>query len=126
MGGYVQNVLNQEDNEESNDSVLIHIRKAGQHGVNGTYRRHHGDENRYTGLGRYNAEDVEYCIEIRIVGGQKIWHLSCYTGNPSEPPVDFYKAKVNESCAYPSRVRWEPASLLGTFPSPRVSVSYFK
>ena len=67
MGGFVQNMHNQENDEESNDSVLINLRQAGQHGVNGTYRRHHGDRNKYTQLGRYNAEDVEYYIQIRIM-----------------------------------------------------------
>jgi len=119
-------IQNQENDEESIGSVLIHLRKAGQHGVNGTYQRHHGYKNKYTSRGRYNGEDVEYYIELRVVGGQKMWYLSCPTGNPSEPPVDFYKAQVNERCAYPSRVRWEAASLHGTFPSPKVSESYFR
>mmetsp|Transcript_15131 Transcript_15131/g.27353 ORF Transcript_15131/g.27353 Transcript_15131/m.27353 type:complete len:209 (-) Transcript_15131:166-792(-) len=132
MGGFVQNSSansnnTQENSEESNGSILITVRRAGQHGVNGTYRRHHGDEpNRYTQLGRFNAADVEFCIEIRIIDGTKFWYLTCHTGNPSEAPVDFYKARVNGRCAYPSRVTWEPATLYGILPSPRVTVSYFE
>lgn len=125
IGGYVQGVQNRENDEGFDDSILIHIQNAGQNGVNGTYRRHHGDYiRRYTSMGRYNGEDVEYYIELRVVDGTKMWYLSCHTGNPSEPQVDFYRAKVNE-CAYPYRVRWEAATILGTFPAPRVAVSHF-
>lgn len=126
MGGFVKNgIQNQENDEESTGSVLIRLRKAGQPGVNGTYSRHHGERNKYSKIGSYNGESVDYYIELRVVDGQKMWYLSCNTGNPSEPPVDFYKAQVNEQCAYPARVRWEAASLHGTFPSPKVSDSYF-
>eukprot|EP00584_Thalassiosira_punctigera_P019467 CAMPEP_0172555554 /NCGR_PEP_ID=MMETSP1067-20121228/58554_2 /TAXON_ID=265564 ORGANISM="Thalassiosira punctigera, Strain Tpunct2005C2" /NCGR_SAMPLE_ID=MMETSP1067 /ASSEMBLY_ACC=CAM_ASM_000444 /LENGTH=200 /DNA_ID=CAMNT_0013344079 /DNA_START=127 /DNA_END=729 /DNA_ORIENTATION=- len=126
MGGFLRGVRDQESDEDSDDNLLIHVRRAGQHGVNGTYQRHHGDKNRYTQLGRFDAEDVEYCIEIRIIDRIKFWYLSCHTGNPSEAPVDFYKARVNERCAYPSRVKWEPAALFGKVPTPRVSVSSFE
>lgn len=127
MGGYVQSIQNEESNEESTDSVLIHVREAGHQYVNGTYRRHHGDpKNKYTSIGRYEGQDVEYYIELRIMGGKKMWYLCCQTGNPSEPPIDFYRAKVNERCAYPSQVKWVSASLHGTFPAPKnVSVSHF-
>lgn len=135
MGGYVESIRNQvsEDDEENDDpnspdgGVLIHIRHAGQDGVNGTYRRHRGDDkNRYTAMGRYNGKDAEYAIELRILaGGKKMWYLSCQSSK-DEPPVEFYRAKVDERCAYPYRVRWEAATLMGTFPTPRVEVSHFQ
>ena len=109
------------------DRVLVHVLNAGQDGVNGTYRRHRGDPaGRYTSMGRYKGEDAEYSIELRVAadGGSGVWYLSCRAGNPGEPPVDFYRARVGE-CAYPYRVRWEAATLLGTFPAPRVEVSHF-
>jgi hypothetical protein len=115
-----------EEGSANDDGVLVHVQNAGRGGVNGTYRRHRGDPaGRYTSMGRYNGGDVEYCIELRVADdGAGMWYLSCRTGNPSEPPVDFYRAKVNE-CEYPYRVRWEAATLLGTFPAPRVVVSHF-
>ena len=131
MGGFVQSFRNTQNNDDKEShGILINIRKAGQHGVNGTYRKHDGEKSsKYTSMGRYNGNDVEYCIESRenSNNGQKYWYLCCYTGNnPNEPPVDFYKAQVNGICAYPARVRWEPATLNGTFPCPKVSISYFE
>ena len=114
-----------EGSDDSDNDVIVHIQSAGQKSVNGTYRRHDGEMNRYTSMGRYNGNDVEFFIELRVENGKKMWYLSCETGNPSEPPIEFYRAKVNERCAYPSRVRWEAATLCGTFPSPRASVSHF-
>ena len=128
MGGSVQMPQMEEDDgdDEHADDVLINIRRAGQGGVNGTYRRCREDRNRYRKCGRYGGEDVEYRIELRRVDDRKRWVLSCHAGNPSEPPILFYQATVNERCAYPSEVTWGPASLFGTFPSPRADVSYFR
>ena len=41
-----------------------------------------------------------------------------------EDPVDFYRATVNETCEYPSSVKWV-SSLIGMGPAPRSEVSYF-
>ncbi len=135
MGGYISNGIRNQvsyddnDDEMNNDStdggVLIHIRHAGQDGVNGTYRRHRGDDkNRYTAMGRFNGKDAEYAIELRVVDGKKMWYLTCQCSK-NEPAVEFYRARVDERCAYPYRVRWEAATLFGTFPAPRVEVSHF-
>ncbi|KAL3759505.1 hypothetical protein ACHAWU_000804 [Discostella pseudostelligera] len=136
MGGYISNSLRNQvsyddnDDDENSDSsdggVLIHIRHAGQDGVNGTYRRHRGDDkNRYTSMGRFNGKDAEYAIELRVVDGKKMWYLTCQCSK-NEPAVEFYRARVDERCAYPYRVRWEAATLFGTFPAPRVEVSHFR
>lgn len=134
MGGYVPCTHNSHDgndeHEESHtDKVLIQIRNAGQSGANGTYRRHCDTKNKYGRMGRYDGLDVEYFIDIRTdsESGRKSWYLSCDTGNPSEPPVDFYKATVNGRCAYPSKVKWEIVTLgLGSFPAPqKCTHSYF-
>ena len=126
MGGFVQAFANPDVTDETEDNVIIHIRNAGEKSVNGTYRRHHGEMNRYTSMGRYDGRDVEFFIELREVNGNKMWFLSCDTGgNPNEPAIDFYKVKVNERCAYPARVRWESAAIRGTFPAPKSSVSHF-
>jgi len=115
----------------------VHVRSAGQDGVNGTYRSHRGDPpGRYTSMGRYDGTDATYSIELRrVANGANAWYLSCSRsggGDPGDydPPgvrptvVDFYRAKVG-ACAYPYGVRWEAATLLGTYPAPRVAVSHF-
>lgn len=131
MGGSVEQCClnndstnNVDDDEHNADRIIIRVKDAGQHGVNRTYTRHHDDRNRYISMGRYDGEDVEYFIEMRVEN-KKIWYLGCQTGNPNEAPVDFYRAQVNERCAYPTRVRWESATIAGTFPSPKSDQYYF-
>ena len=128
MGGLVKSLNTQGSNIDDNeDSLLIHIRKAGQHGVNGTYRRHCHLKNKYTSMGRYDGRDVEYYIELRVNDNTKWWFLSCDLGqNPQggSDIIDFYKAKVNLRFAYPSHITWQAASFqYGTFPAPKVSDS---
>ena len=127
LGGRVKSMQTNNEEEGEDDSttkMLIHIRKAGQHAVNGTYRRHHHDKNRYTSMGRYDGKDVEYYIELRNVSGEKYWYLSAVDHcNPNDAPTDFYKAKVNLRFGYPCHVVWESATLYGTFPAPKVSMS---
>ena len=127
LGGRVKSMQTNDNTEEEDDfttKMLIHIRKAGQHAVNGTYRRHHHDKNRYTSMGRYDGKDVEYYIELRNVSGEKYWYLSAVDHcNPNDAPTDFYKAKVNLRFGYPCHVVWESATLYGTFPAPKVSMS---
>lgn len=143
-----------DDTDGGSSSILVHIRHAGQAGVNGTYRRHYNkinsdssnnnnntnNANRYTSIGRYDNQDVEYCIDLRTVttgngNTKRMWYLSCrplgtMKNNPttsnSEPfkVIDFYKGRVNE-CMYPHHILWEPASLLGTYPAPRSAISHF-
>lgn len=157
---------NDEDDDTvggSSSTILVHIRHAGQAGVNGTYRKHHYNKNndtadssnnnnnntdnaanRYTSIGRYNNQDVEYSIDLRTVttgGGtgntKRMWYLSCQplrtkkdptttSNNSSESfkTIDFYKGRVND-CMYPHHILWEPASLLGTYPAPRSAISHF-
>ena len=126
--------------DDDDGGVLVHVRDAGQDGVNGTYRRHRGDPpGRYTSMGRYGGSDAPYSIELRAGdddGARVWWYLSCSRseGDDDNDPsgkrrrqprvVDFYRAKVGE-CSYPYRVRWEAATLLGTYPPPRVAVSHF-
>lgn len=149
-----------DDTDGGSSSILVHIRHAGQAGVNGTYRKHYNknnidsssnnnntnnnNANRYTSIGRYDNQDVEYCIDLRTVtttGGsngnikQRIWYISCQplgaknNNNPTsagEPfkTIDFYKGRVND-CMYPHNILWEPASLAGTYPAPRSVISHF-
>ena len=149
-----------DDTDGGSSSILVHIRHAGQAGVNGTYRRHYNkinsdgssnsnnnnkNANRYTSIGRYDNQDVEYCIDLRTVtttgngNTKRMWYLSCRrplgtkkknnptaTSNSSDPfiVIDFYKGRVNE-CMYPHHISWEPASLLGTYPAPRSAISHF-
>jgi hypothetical protein len=130
------------DDDDGDGGVLVHVRNAGQDGVNGTYRRHRGDPpGRYTSMGRYDGSDATYSIELRVSvvagdDGARVWYLSCSRseGDDDNDPsgrrqqrsrvVDFYRAKVGE-CSYPYRVTWEAATLLGTYPAPRVAVSHF-
>ena len=124
LGGFVRGISDQMDtDDECIDNLLVYIREAGQHGVNGTYRRD-GINKKFTKLGKWNGEDAEFSIEIRVVKGKKMWFISCRLGN--EHLVDFYKAAVNESGNYPARVRWEAASFHGTHPTPQISMSYFE
>ena len=150
-----------DDTDGGSSSILVHIRHAGQAGVNGTYRRHYNkintdgssnsndnnttnNANRYTSIGRYDNQDVEYCIDLRTVttgngNTKRMWYISCRplgtmknnnptttTSNSSDPfkVIDFYKGRVNE-CMYPHHISWEPASLLGTYPAPRSAISHF-
>ena len=145
-----------DDTDGGSSSILVHIRHAGQAGVNGTYRRHYdkinsdgsnnntNNANRYTSIGRYDNQDVEYCIDLRTVttagngNTKRMWYLSCRplgtkknnnpttTSNTSDPfiVIDFYKGRGNE-CMYPHHISWEPASLLGTYPAPRSAISHF-
>merc|ERR1711862_840804 len=125
MGGCIGNGNELENEEEEESKALIHITKAGQGGANGTYRK--GKSKRFTKYGRYDGQDVDYFIEIKTVNFKRWWYLSCETGsNPNEASVvvEFYRAQVNESCDYPKGVKWEAATLFGTFPSPCVTVSY--
>jgi hypothetical protein len=92
-------------------------------------------------MGRYDGSDATYSIELRVSvvagdDGARVWYLSCSRseGDDDNDPsgrrqqrsrvVDFYRAKVGE-CSYPYRVTWEAATLLGTYPAPRVAVSHF-
>jgi hypothetical protein len=153
----IDNDENDDDTESGSSNILVHIRHAGQAGVNGTYRKHYNKNNnsdnidsanRYTSIGRYDNQDVEYCIDLRTVttGGsngntkQRMWYISCQplgknNNHPtstssacssSEPfkTIDFYKGHVNQ-CMYPHHISWEPASLLGTYPAPRSVISHF-
>ena len=133
LGGHVKSMQTNhnnnydDDDDDSTTKMLIHIRKAGQHGVNGTYRRHHHDKNRYTSMGRYDGKDVEYSIELRNNNnGEKYWYIYAAVDNcnPNDASsVDFYKAKVNLRFGYPCHVLWESATLYGTFPAPKASMS---
>lgn len=131
MGGHLPNFRRGENDDLDTgdvDSEIILINIQGGGIANGTYRRHCSDRNKYTQPGRYNAEDVEYVIEMREdkEKDQKYWYISCHTGNPQNPPVDFYRAKVNKACAYPANVKWQVVSILKeTFPSPKSSFSVF-
>ena len=131
MGGFVKHNAKRDDSsEEDCSSILINIRNAGQSCVNGTYRRHCDNKNRYTSMGRYNNRDVEFYIELRTVDTQKWWYLSVSsnTDNPSEPPnvIDFYRARVNPQLAYPSRISWKTlptSSQHSRLPIPQSSAS---
>jgi len=127
MGGFVKHNV-RDDSEEDCSSILINIRNAGQGSVNGTYRRHCDNKNRYTRHGRYNGKDTEFYIELRTVDTHKWWYLSVSsnTDNPSEPPnvIDFYRARVNPQLAYPSRISWEKtSSQYSRLPNPKSSAS---
>lgn len=128
MGGIVR-AFNEDDcnnRGDSDDDVIVTVKRAGKKEVNGTYKK---DCNRYTRSARYNGKDVEYSIEKRVVNGKKMWVLCCRAtednNNGKEDPVDFYRAAVNETCEYPSAVKWVSSSLIGTGPPPRSEVSYF-
>ena len=128
MGGFVKrNAMRDDSTEEDCGSILINIRNAGSNFVNGTYRRHCENKNRYTSMRRYNGKDAEFYIELRTVDTQKWWYLSVSANdNPSEPPnvIDFYKARVNPVLAYPSRISWEKTSSQHSrLPIPKSSAS---
>ena len=78
----------------------------------------------FVGDGRQYGLNVEYSIEKRVVNGKKMWVLCCRSEDGKEYPVDFYRAAVNETCEYPSSVKWV-SSLIGMGPAPRSEVSYF-
>lgn len=124
MGGIVR-AFNEDEHGnrgECDDDVIVTVKRAGKKEVNGTYKK---DCNRYTRSARYDGKDVEYSIEKRVVNGKKMWVLCCRSEDQGkEDPVDFYKATVNETCEYPSSVKWV-ASLIGSGPAPRSEVSYF-
>ncbi|KAL7440907.1 hypothetical protein ACHAXM_007538 [Skeletonema potamos] len=122
MGGIVR-AFNEDDhaNRGESDDVIVTVKRAGKKEVNGTYKK---DCNRYTRSARYNGKDVEYSIEKRVVNGKKMWVLCCRSEDGKEDPVDFYRAAVNETCEYPSSVKWV-SSLIGMGPAPRSEVSYF-
>eukprot|EP00985_Skeletonema_marinoi_P017884 scaffold9898_cov198-Skeletonema_marinoi.AAC.7 len=106
---------------ECDDDVIVTVKRAGKKEVNGTYKK---DCNRYTRSARYDGKDVEYSIEKRVVNGKKMWVLCCRSEEGKEDPVDFYRATVNETCEYPSSVKWV-STLIGSGPAPRSEVSYF-
>lgn len=122
MGGIVR-AFNEDDPNrgESDDDVIITVKRAGRKEVNGTYKK---DCNRYTRSARYNGEDVEYSIEKRVVNGKKMWVLCCRSEDGRDDPVDFYRAAVNETCEYPSSVKWVSSLMVGGH-APRSEVSYF-
>lgn len=124
LGGHVRGICDPANphDDESTDSILLNIRRAGQSRVNGTYRKD-VINNKYTQLGRWNGEDAEFSIETRVVDGKKMWFISCQHGE--ELPIDFYKAPVNEGSNYPPEIGWRTATLHGQSPHPRISVSYF-
>lgn len=127
MGGIVRS-FNEDENAnrgDSDDDVIVTIKKAGKKEVNGTYKK---DCNRYTRSARYNGKDVEYYIEKRVISGKKMWVICCRSmegDETKEDPVDFYRASVNETCEYPSSVKWVSSSIIGMNPAPRSEVSYF-
>jgi len=153
MGGIVR-AFNEDDEytnrSECDDDVIVTVKRAGKKEVNGTYKK---DYNRYTRSARYEGKDVEYSIEKRVIAGKKNWVICCRSmedteevekkkktmkkddkkksgGNGSssssggEDVVDFYRALVNETCEYPSSVKWV-ASMIGMGQAPRSEVSYF-
>mmetsp|Transcript_29003 Transcript_29003/g.57848 ORF Transcript_29003/g.57848 Transcript_29003/m.57848 type:complete len:222 (-) Transcript_29003:172-837(-) len=124
LGGFVKgfNASDHSNADASHNTVLLHVRRAGQPPVNGTYRKD-CDGRKYTQLGRFNGEDAEFSIDTRVVDGRKMWFISCQHG--SEAPIDFYKAPVNEGSNYPPESGWRVATLHGHLPHPRISVSYF-
>ena len=157
MGGCVRGMTrddssrrDREDEDGDRDyGMLVHVRNAGQGGVNGTYRRHRDDDVddrgggnawdggggcRYTSMGRYDGRDAIYCMELRVVDGGRtnMWYLSCHTcddgTNIGRTDVDFYRGRTIDGSTtreYPHRVTWESASIYGTFPLPRVAISHF-
>ena len=123
MGGIVR-AFNEDEHQhrgECDDDVIVTVKRAGKKEVNGTYKK---DCNRYTRSARYDGKDVEYSIEKRVVNGKKMWVLCCRSEEGKEDPVDFYRATVNETCEYPSSVKWV-STLIGSGPAPRSEVSYF-
>eukprot|EP00986_Skeletonema_menzelii_P002007 scaffold555_cov158-Skeletonema_menzelii.AAC.4 len=123
MGG-IGRAFNEDDGGnrgECDDDVIVTVKRAGKKEVNGTYKK---DCNRYTRSARYNGKDVVYSIEKRVVNGKKMWVLCCRSEEGKEDLVDFYKATVNETCEYPTSVKWV-SSLIGSGPAPRSEVSYF-
>ena len=134
LGGMVR-AFNEDDHthrDERDDDVIVTVKRAGKKEVNGTYKK---DYNRYTRSARYNGKDVEYSIEKRVISGKKMWVICCRSMMNEEggdekdkggkqDPVDFYRAAVNETCEYPSGVKWI-SSLIGMGQAPRSEVSYF-
>lgn len=152
MGGIVRAFDDEHgtNRSECDDDVIVTVKRAGKKEVNGTYKK---DYNRYTRSARYDGKDVEYSIEKRVIAGKKNWVICCRSmedtedvekkkktmkkdekkksgGNGSsssssgDDVVDFYRAVVNETCEYPSSVKWV-ASMIGMGQAPRSEVSYF-
>ena len=138
---------------ECDDDVIVTVKRAGKKEVNGTYKkdynrytrsaRYDGKDVEYSIEKRVIAGKKNWVICCRSMEDTEDADKKKKTmkkdekkksggGNGSssssngggEDVVDFYRAVVNETCEYPSSVKWV-ASMIGMGQAPRSEVSYF-